>query len=51
MHTCVLLSSPAGPYVQHLPIRPLDRKGEVIRLETLIEFKFLNSSFSSLSSY
>ena len=31
--------------------REIESEGEMIRLETLIELKFLNSSFSSLSSY
>ena len=36
-----------------LPRRPLlqDSEGEMMRLETLIELEFLNSSFSSLSPY
>ena len=45
---CVSISM--TPHIQMHPISPLS-EGGMIRLETLIELEFLDSSFSSVSPY
>ena len=46
------LGSPCSGWFRHPHQEPLEySEGGMIRLETLIEFKFLNSIFSSSSSY